>query len=102
MHYICDLNGRNFSLLTTEYATRLLLGNLPKVAHGALRQGSPSLTSGGASSSTAPTSASTGSDAAASVAANWAMATSGLFTQMTSLMKDDASTAKLSESEQVG
>merc|ERR1712142_1459160 len=90
-----------FKKYLTEYATRLLLGNLPKVAHGALRQGSPSLTSGGASSSTAPTSASTGSDAAASVAANWAMATSGLFTQMTSLMKDDVSTAKLSESEQI-
>ena len=71
----------------SEYATRLLLGNLPKMG-GAARQGSP-----------APVGATLD---AASVTANWASVTSGLLSQMTSsILKDDSGAVKLTETEQV-
>lgn len=84
-----------FKKYLTEYATRLLLGNLPKMGSGP-RQGSPSLTS----SSVPSTKTTTGGGS--ELAANWALATSGLFTQMTSsLLKDDSGATKLNENEQI-
>jgi len=76
-----------FKKYLTEYATRLLFGNLPKMG-GAARQGSP-----------APVGATLD---AASVTANWASVTSGLLSQMTSsILKDDSGVVKLTETEQI-
>lgn len=99
-----------FKKYLTEYATRLLLGNLPKVnqRHGSPAASTPANaapnnaggeTTSANSANNAPGGAA--NRAAGGVAANWASATSGLFTQMTaSLLKEDSAGAKLNEGEQ--